>query len=682
MKAVRHFAKFAGGVTAAACLLGFPNLTGDASLPRQITLLEVEESAPSGSRGWSGLFPIARREAGRRESLGVSINRGARAARTARARAPLLAVAIAGSKGPSPASTTVSQACPPPPPAHDPSPTTLTLTPLGYVRKPDGTVEAVLGEGEQVQVLHEGEIFADKYKVLKISPSSVEVVEVPAAGNGLPHEVRRTRQAIQVAEAQEGSAGRQALQSTKGSTKTPLPPRGELPPPLSQPLGYVEKENGEVVAVIADGESIQLVTREPIMAGNSKASQQLSAARANPRALDRLQANSQGDVLPRQVLALNALPDTPTFVAAQVRSDIFRRVSGLVSPRVARPEPNAYVPASLIAHLNGPGAVIVPKLINSSPPVRNASDQTTRIDTKPVMLTAIGYVQRPNGQVEAILDHNDEVYVVHEGEVFADKFKALRVSPFAVIAEDLSPQPPESPGTPELAAMADEQPSLGTANGSQRPPDRLVKGLVASLREGRMRGTDLPAHREDAKQSRLAKRAPPKGLRGSVARGSPEPLTRVTASNPVRSAPPTPAVQLWKPLGYVQKPNGEYEAVVANGDSVYLVHKGEVFAERFKVIDMSASVVEVVEVSPDQLIPQVDQESNWARTEQRGPLQNCIITRYPSLDGTEMAQESPRMMGGGGCMPQRSTELLDERRLGKRGLNLSSPMPDNGAAPR
>ncbi len=682
MKAVRHFAKFAGGVTAAACLLGFPNLTGDASLPGQITHLEVEESAPSASRGLSGLFPIARREAERRESLGVSINRGARAARKARARAPLRAVAIAGSKGPSTASTAVSPAVSSPPPAPAPALTSITLTPLGYVRKPDGTAEAVLGEGEHVQVLHEGEIFADKYKVLKISPTSVEVVEVPATGNGLLHEVRRTRQAIQVAEAQEGSAGRQALQSIKGSTKTPLPPRGELPPPPSQPLGYVEKANGEVVAVIADGESVQLVRREPITAGNSKASQQLSAARGNPPASDRLQANSEENVLPKQVVALSALPETPTFVAAQIRSDLLRRISGLVSPRVARPEPNAYVPASLIAHLNGPGAVIVPKLTNSSPPVRNASDQKTRIDTKPVTLTAIGYVQRPNGQVEAILDHKDEVYVVHEGEVFADEFKALRVSPFAVIAEDLSPQPPESSGSPELAAMADEQPSLGTANGSQRPPGRSVNGLVASSREGRISGTDLPAHPEDAKQSRLAKRAPSKDLRGSVARGSPEPLTRVAASNPVRSAPPTPAVQLWKPLGYVQKPNGEYEAVIANGDSVYLVHKGEVFAERFKVIDMSASAVEVVEVSPDQLIPRVEQESNWARTEQLGPPQNCIITRYPSLDGTEMAQKSPRMMGGGGCIPQRSTELLDERRLGKRGLNLSSPMPDNGAAPR
>ncbi len=40
------------------------------------------------------------------------------------------------------------------------------------------------------------------------------------------------------------------------------------------------------------------------------------------------------------------------------------------------------------------------------------------------------------------------------------------------------------------------------------------------------------------------------------------------------------------------------------------------------------------------------------------------------------------MMGGEGCMLQRSTELLDERKLGKRSLKLSSPMPDNGSAPR
>ncbi len=588
-------------------------------------------------------------------SISAGIGRRPLSAVEARARVKMRAPKIAGPGWQATSSEPVSQAVSPHPPASPPSPTSITMTPVGYVRRPDGTVEAILGEGDHVQVLHEGEIFADKYKVLKITPTSVEVVEVSAAGNGRPSDLSRDMRTAQVAVTEEGGAGQQSIQSTRGSAQTTVPHRVDSAEATSQPLGYIEKANGEVVAVIADGEQVKLVKREPIVDVNSAASQQLSAARRNPPAVGRPQGNSK--VVTGQVVAQQAMPGAPTLAATSIPSEVMRRVSRLLKPGIPWSEPIAYVPASLIANLRGPGTVAVPRLINSIAPVRNAPDQTARFDAKSVTLRAIGYVQWPNGHFEAVLDHEDGVYIVHEGEIFADKFKALRVSPLAVVAQDLSLQAPEGSRAPEILAMAGhELATPGTASGSRQSANEASRGHVESSGQGQIPIADPQGGNEN----------------GSATR----------PSDALKSAASTQTVQLWKPLGFVQKPDGEYEAIVAMGDSVYLVHKGEVFAERFKVVDMSASAVRTIEVSPDQLVPQVEPERNWAATEQLGLPQNCIISRYPPLDGTEMGQESPRTMGGGECMPRRITEFLEERKSRKPGLKLSSPMPDNGGAPR
>ena len=57
-----------------------------------------------------------------------------------------------------------------------PQPKTTTLEPLGYVEKADGRVEAIISLGERVQVVHEGEIFEDNFRVARISSSTVELV--------------------------------------------------------------------------------------------------------------------------------------------------------------------------------------------------------------------------------------------------------------------------------------------------------------------------------------------------------------------------------------------------------------------------------------------------------------------------------------------------------------------------
>jgi len=63
-------------------------------------------------------------------------------------------------------------------PAQPPPPPPVTLKPMGYAEKADGAGEAYVSDEEQVYVVHEGDSVAGKYKILKITPTSVTVEDV------------------------------------------------------------------------------------------------------------------------------------------------------------------------------------------------------------------------------------------------------------------------------------------------------------------------------------------------------------------------------------------------------------------------------------------------------------------------------------------------------------------------
>ncbi|MBZ5513465.1 MAG: hypothetical protein LAN62_01215 [Acidobacteriia bacterium] len=65
--------------------------------------------------------------------------------------------------------TTAAAAAPPPPPPPPP------LKVLGYTERAGGPPEAVVTDEDQLYVVHDGESFAKRYHVLKISPSQVEI---------------------------------------------------------------------------------------------------------------------------------------------------------------------------------------------------------------------------------------------------------------------------------------------------------------------------------------------------------------------------------------------------------------------------------------------------------------------------------------------------------------------------
>jgi hypothetical protein len=54
----------------------------------------------------------------------------------------------------------------------------------------------------------------------------------------------------------------------------------------------------------------------------------------------------------------------------------------------------------------------------------------------PIPLKAVGYNEMPGGKKEAIVTYNDDVQMVHEGDVIASRFKVLKINPTLLVVED------------------------------------------------------------------------------------------------------------------------------------------------------------------------------------------------------------------------------------------------------
>jgi hypothetical protein len=73
-----------------------------------------------------------------------------------------------------------------PPAPLAPGPPRVPLKALGYTEKAGGIREAIVSDNEQIFIVHEGETFARRFKVRKISPSVIEIDD------------ERTRQSIRL----------------------------------------------------------------------------------------------------------------------------------------------------------------------------------------------------------------------------------------------------------------------------------------------------------------------------------------------------------------------------------------------------------------------------------------------------------------------------------------------------
>jgi hypothetical protein len=176
----------------------------------------------------------------------------------------------------------------------------------------------------------------------------------------------------------------------------------------------------------------------------------------------------------------------------------------------------------------------------------------------------MGYVEKAGEQLEAIILQENEVQVVHIGDLISGRYRVTKIAPDSVeaIDETLVQSPMTKPNgaeSKELTAGLSNRPLTPPVAVSEAQPEVLA---VAAKSD----------HSANAQGREAVTVAPP-----VVAQAQP-----TTPSGDVkedRIAPTQSTEPDGTPLGIVQKADGKVEAVVADGDTVQLVPETSTLAQ-------------------------------------------------------------------------------------------------------
>jgi len=355
----------------------------------------------------------------------------------------------------------------PPAEAHSqaiapPQPKTITLEPLSYSEKADGRVEATISLGKQVQVVHEGETFAVNFRVARISSSTVELVEnsAPAAEPHLVAEIGRgvaqapANKARQVSPrptpdvlSNPGAAGRRIAADSAA---------GVSGPPVGQELGYVERADGRVEAIVAEGEHVRLAPGTKSFANSFRAPApapaNLEVANALPPPInppDSFDHESQS----LQTSSSTQEAGAPPLVASGSESSTVDKLQGIRgnNGELESEQSGIVQPEPLADYSGGRFEVKTPQPVVPTSPVVEPTLPSDGRGTQSAVST-LGYVEKAGGEKEAIVEVLGQVYLLHEGESLAEKHGALQV-PASSAAAQATHMPSTAQGRPEILGV-------------------------------------------------------------------------------------------------------------------------------------------------------------------------------------------------------------------------------------
>ena len=496
-------------------------------------------------------------------------------------------------------------------------PAPASFKPLGYVEKAGGRVEAIVSQDDHIYVVHAGELFADKYRVLKISPDSVEAVDETTvqAGLRLPAQAGR-----QVALNQPTSRVSKELSANAGQNpflvaKLDAPGQPAARPPATQkeqlsthqgatsatePLGYVERADGRVETIMADGEHVRLVPQAAVVAVARRAPPSIVPDRASAASV------SAGKIVPpalssAQVADGSALPveDPGTGLAPAIRAVSFQLPDRVPAPAYGRasnpPERGrAEQPAGRLK------TGICPTGSCASIRTKNPTGPASVSTSPPILMRPIGFVEKAEGELDAILSLSDDVYVVRQGDCFAGRYRALRVSREAVEAveelphDGLSPPRlrrqavPQPPALPDLFSVAIRDGPSPPLAGQVRPEsqaEQVAAPPEAAPLDEAVWASIPPSVREDRRKRRKPAKSPDRD--------------RAKAADKVPVSP-EPATFVFQALGYVETAKGEVQAIVVDGAQVYLVRQGDTFADQYRAVSVDPAMVLAVRAPPGE----------------------------------------------------------------------------------
>ncbi len=477
------------------------------------------------------------------------------------------------------------------PPAAPPPPTVFKT--LGYVEKAGGQLEAIILQENQIQVVHIGDRIADRYRVTKITPDSVDALDETlvqpsmAKSGGAESEVLTAKGAqAPLAPAPVVASARPEVTAVATGSAQPLNTQSVEPLPGS--LGYVQQGNGKVIAVVGDGESVKLVLETPAetMAQAAPPASPGGTVVASAGSVQILPAGGQAQEDGHAALLPEGYPEASAI----------RRVSYQV------PEPAVQGAAPMGFSLN---SAVEPSVMNAASGLgafnltARSAGETERVGKLPVEIKPLGYVVKGDGQFAAIVSADDDVYVVRPGDRFAGRYRALSVSADLVEAVE---DPPRQPPVPSFMAPADF-PDLLSASAQQRPP--LSSGEDCG-------GCKFSGVGE---VSAKVPQRPPGEVQAPLPR-SRMGLHTVNHHGQGAKAPKEQSAFIFQTLGTVETQDGQVQAIVADGSQLYLVKQGETFADQYQATSVDPLLVLAVKLSPGELV----NNSLVAQTESGGRI--------------------------------------------------------------
>jgi hypothetical protein len=455
-----------------------------------------------------------------------------------------------------PVEMAVSTFVPPPPPE--------LFRPIGYVEKADGQLEAIVLQENEIQVVHLGDEIGGRYRVTKITPQLVSAVDET--------EIQVPMTAPSGRDASDNPISPKVLATNSGSES---PTRGnpaigahlDVDPKRIQPalrisnqdsmpqsiassesqqadnsLGYVEKSDGRIEAILADGDSVRLVPTSPAIARNRpQDNRSAPTGIAVAAAESRIEVRHEG-----QAENLEASDRAAANPMHDFGKAIFRHLDpGNVMSSDEKPALDGVLPLS--------GYLKLPANVHPSSPHASNQPQTTQAPMPtPLEMNTLGFVETGDGNVAVVSAQANGVNLDWKSASSTGRLRDVLLSSF-----DQGPGVNKvNESSPHAVVRNVNFPSASTPSEIEPIP-----------------GTSSPDAPVEASQRNLS------GYRES------------------------PATFIFQTLGYVKLQNGEVKAIVAEGSETYLVKQGETFAAQYRATSVDPFIVLAVKVSMPKRVP-------------------------------------------------------------------------------
>ena len=331
---------------------------------------------------------------------------------------------------------------------------------------------------------------------------------------------------------------------------SPTLPAFQPPPAVTtfKTIGYVEKAGGQLEAIILQENQVQVVHIGEYIAGR--------------------------------------------YLVTKITPDLVEAVDEtLVQPPMAKPGgiKSDLLATNVAAQPSGPPSAASIQTEGLGVAEAGAHPATTQA-LEPVA-NSVGYVQQADGKVEDVVADGDSVRLIPETPAPSTM---AQVTPPADLQRDApSTQgytPPVAPISSTIGAKTDHSMFSG-----RRPEGSDIRQASYQVPRPALSAADSAGSRYRV--------VSPAGVADAVENLC-DPTTPISTAKPVRSTERlTRRTVEMKPLGFVEKADGEFAAILSQDDEIYIVRRGDRFADRYRALSVSADAVEAEEEPPRLGVP-------------------------------------------------------------------------------